>query len=71
MWSTSESTNASEYIMNEINLTARFAQGLLAVTVVFAIGVVFQLGLHYEGRSAYVAAQEIYGLPHTTASRVS
>ena len=57
--------------MNEINLTARFAQGLLAATVVFAIGVVFQLGLQYEGRSAYVAAQEIYGLPHTTASRVS
>ena len=71
MCSTSESTNASEYIMNEINLTARFAQGLLAVTVVFAIGVVFQLGLQYEGRSAYVAAQEIYGLPHTAASRVS
>jgi hypothetical protein len=71
MWSTSESTNASEYIMNQINLAARLAQGFLAVTVVFAIGVVFQLGLRYEGRSAYVAAQETYALPHTAASRVA
>jgi hypothetical protein len=71
MWSTSESTNASEYIMNQTNLAARLAQGFLAVTVVFAIGVVFQLSLRYEGRSAYVAAQETYGLPHTAASRVS
>ena len=33
--------------MNEINLTARLAQGLLAVTIVFALGVVFQLSLLY------------------------
>jgi hypothetical protein len=71
MWSTSESTNASEHIMDHINLTARLAQGFLAVTVVFAIGVLLQLSLQYEGRSVYVAAQENYGLPHTTASRVS
>jgi hypothetical protein len=57
--------------MDHINLTARIAQGFLAVTVVFAIGVLFQLSLQYEGRSVYVAAQENYGLPHTTASRVS
>jgi len=71
MWSTSESTNASEYIMNQINLAARLAQGLLAVTIVFAIGLAFQLTLRYEGRGLYVAAQEVYGLPHTAASRVS
>jgi hypothetical protein len=33
--------------MNQINLAARLAQGLLAVTIVFAIGVVFQLSLLY------------------------
>jgi hypothetical protein len=33
--------------MNEINLAARVAQGLLAITIVFAIGVVFQLSLLY------------------------
>jgi hypothetical protein len=37
------STNHSECIMNEINLAARLAQGLLAVTVVFAIGLVINL----------------------------
>jgi hypothetical protein len=34
-----------EYIMNEIHLIARLAQGLLAVTIVFAIGLVVQLSL--------------------------
>jgi hypothetical protein len=33
--------------MNQIHLAARLAQGLLAVTIVFAIGVVFQLSLIY------------------------
>ncbi len=33
--------------MNQINLAARLAQGFLAVTVVFAIGVVIQLSLVY------------------------
>jgi hypothetical protein len=32
-----------EYIMNQIHIAARLAQGLLAVTIVFAIGLVFQL----------------------------
>jgi hypothetical protein len=31
--------------MNEIHLAARFAQGLLAVTIVSAIGLVVQLSL--------------------------
>jgi hypothetical protein len=34
--------------MNEINLTARLAQALLAVTVVFLIGLVFHLSLVYS-----------------------
>jgi hypothetical protein len=33
--------------MNQIHLAARLAQGLLAVTIVFVIGVVFQLSLLY------------------------
>ena len=33
--------------MNEIHLAARVAQGLLAVTIVFAIGVVIQISLVY------------------------
>jgi hypothetical protein len=33
--------------MNQIHLAARLAQGLLAVTIVFAIGLVFQLSLIY------------------------
>lgn len=33
--------------MNQIHLAARLAQGLLAVTIVFAIGVVIQLSLVY------------------------
>jgi hypothetical protein len=57
--------------MNELNLVARLAQGLLAVTIVIAIGLVFQLTLHYEGRGIHVAAGEVYGLPQTTASRFS
>jgi hypothetical protein len=65
------STNTSEHIMNEINLAARLAQGLLAITVVFAIGLAFQLALQHEARPVYVAAQGIYGLPQTTASRFS
>jgi hypothetical protein len=36
-----------EHIMNEIHLAARLAQGLLAVTIVFAIGLVVQLSLVY------------------------
>jgi hypothetical protein len=33
--------------MNEIHLSARLAQGLLAVTIVSAIGLVVQLSLLY------------------------
>ena len=55
--------------MNELNLAARLAQGLLAVTIVIAIGLAFQLTLQYEGRGIYVAAREVYGLPQTMASR--
>jgi hypothetical protein len=33
--------------MNEIHLIARLAQGLLAVTIVFALGLVVQLSLVY------------------------
>ena len=47
MYLSSESPIALEYIMNEIHLVARLAQGLLAVTIVTAIGVVFQLSLLY------------------------
>jgi hypothetical protein len=46
----------SEYIMNiidETNVVARLAQGLLAVTIVFAIGLAFQLTLLYEGGAVY------------------
>jgi hypothetical protein len=57
--------------MNEINLAARLVQGLLAITVVFAIGLAFQLALQHEARPVYVAAQGIYSLPQTTASRFS
>jgi hypothetical protein len=64
------STNTSEYIMNEFNLAARLAQGLLAITIVFAIGIAFQLALRHEARPVYVA-QGGYGLPQTTASRFS
>jgi hypothetical protein len=31
--------------MNQINLLARLAQGILAITIVFAIGLLFQLSL--------------------------
>lgn len=37
--------NTSEYIMNEIHIVARLAQALLAVTIVFASGLVVQLSL--------------------------
>jgi hypothetical protein len=47
MCSSSEAINTSEHIMNEIHLVARVAQGLLAVTIVFAIGLLFQLSLVY------------------------
>jgi hypothetical protein len=57
--------------MNEINLAARLAQGLLAITIVFAIGIAFQLTLEHEARGVYLAAQEAYGLPQTAASRFS
>jgi hypothetical protein len=33
--------------MNEIHLVARAAQGLLSVTIVFAIGLLVQLSLVY------------------------
>jgi hypothetical protein len=33
--------------MNLIHLVARLAQGLLAATIVFAIGLLFQLSLVY------------------------
>jgi hypothetical protein len=66
-----------EYIMNEINLAARLAQGLLAVTIVFVIGLGFQLGILYEGGTftarhlepAAVAAVQGQDLPHNNASR--
>jgi hypothetical protein len=64
-------SNTSEYIMNEINLAARLAQGLLAITIVFAIGIAFQLTLEHEARGVYLAAQDAYGLPQTAASRFS
>jgi hypothetical protein len=65
--------------MNESNLSARLAQGLLAVTIVFAIGLGFQLTILYEGGKfasthgalAGVAAVQTHGLPHTNASRFS
>jgi hypothetical protein len=38
-------TCTSEHIMNQVNLVERLAQGLLAVTIVFAIELVFQLSL--------------------------
>ena len=38
--------------MNQINLE-RLAQGLLAVTIVFTIGLAFQLALLYEGSAFY------------------
>jgi hypothetical protein len=47
MYSSSGSIDTQEHIMNEIHLIARLAQGLLAVTIVFAIGVVVQLSLVY------------------------
>ena len=59
----------SEYVMNQINVFERLAQGLLAVTIVFAIGLLFQLSLQYEGRGSYVAARGVYELPQTMASR--
>ena len=40
-------------ITNDINVVARLAQGLLAVTIVFAIGLAFQLTLLYEGGGLY------------------
>jgi len=43
----------SEYVMNQINLVERLAQGLLAVTIVFAIGLAFELALLYEGGGIY------------------
>ena len=55
--------------MNEIHLAARLAQALLAVTIVFAIGLLFQLSLQYEGRGSYVAARGVDELPQTMASR--
>jgi hypothetical protein len=58
--------------MNEINLAARLAQALLAFTIVFAIGLVFELTLQYEGRGHYVAAgAAVTPLPQTAASRFS
>jgi hypothetical protein len=68
-----------EYIMNEINLAARLAQGLLAVTIVFVIGLGFQLAILYEGGTftathnepAAIAAVQGQELPHNNASRLS
>jgi hypothetical protein len=58
--------------MNEINFAARLAQGLVAFTIVFAIGLVFELTLQYEGRGHYVAAgAAVSPLPQTAASRFS
>ncbi len=39
--------------MNEIPLVQRLAQGLLAVTIVFALVVAFQLTLSYESGAFY------------------
>ena len=41
--------------MNQINLFERLAQGLLAVTIVFAIGLAFELALLYESSGIYAA----------------
>jgi hypothetical protein len=65
--------------MNEINLAARLAQGLLAVTIVFVIGLGFQLTILYEGGKfmsthrplASIAAVETHGVSQTNASRFS
>jgi hypothetical protein len=40
-------------LMNPINLVERLAQGLLTVTIVFAIGLAVQLALLYEGSAFY------------------
>ena len=55
--------------MNEIQFAARLVQALLAVTIVIAIGLLFQLSLRYEGRGSFVAARGGYELPQTMASR--
>jgi hypothetical protein len=47
MYPSSAATLTSENIMNEIYLVARFAQALLAVTIVFVLGLLFQLSLVY------------------------
>ena len=39
--------------MNQIKLVERIAQGLLAVTIVLAIGLAFELALLYEGSAFY------------------
>ena len=60
--------------MNEINFAARLAQGLLAVTIVFIIGLGFQMTILYEGGKfvpthvalAAVEAGGDHGAPHTT-----
>jgi hypothetical protein len=65
--------------MNDINLAARFAQGLLAVVIVVVIGLGLQMTMLYEGGKftpAHAAAAAIAGggnhrVPHTSASRFS
>lgn len=39
--------------MNEINLAARVRQGLLAIAIVVAIGLAFQLTIIYAGGGIY------------------
>jgi hypothetical protein len=53
MYSPSGSICNSEHITNEIPFVARLAQGLLAVTIVFALGLAFQLTLSYESGGFY------------------
>ncbi|HEV7611859.1 MAG TPA: hypothetical protein VGO37_08300 [Steroidobacteraceae bacterium] len=65
--------------MNEINLPARLAQGLLAVTIVFVIGLGLQMTILYEGGKFMQTHRALtaittggnHGLPHTAASRFS
>ncbi len=67
-----------EYIMNEINLPARLAQGLLAVAIVFIIGLGLQMTILYE-LGKFTPAHALpavvdkgnHGVPHTIASRFS
>jgi hypothetical protein len=58
--------------MNEIHIVARFAQGLLAVAIVFASWLVLATIMSVNAPSATAAPRlEVYGLPQTMTSRFS